>query len=348
MSKLPFIQKISDHLQHLKNLSKTEQGKEILTFLGFVVLATGIWFILAINDTRESIVRIPLELTNVPEEATLIQDMPPYIEARIRDKGAALLSYNINGIAPIKIEFDRHSNQRDAITISNNTLVEYSRKQLRATTTINDFAPDSIRIAYTTDLGKRLPIAIKADISTSPFSTLSDSIYATPDSVTIYGKAAQISRIKEIYTEEIVAHDITDTTYIRAHIQPIEGTRIIPDSVTIVIPVEEYITKTISVPVVIGGVPSGYSIMTFPSHISLTCLVPKSKYAQIVSEEFLIGNTYEELEKTPGTYGAITVLNAPNYTHNIILKTDSVEYIVSENTRQNNNYVQQPDTTQQP
>ena len=344
MSKLPIFSKITEQLRSLKILIRTDQGKEALTFLAFVVLATGIWFILATNDNREDVVRIPVELTNVPDNTILLQDMPPYIEARIRDKGAALLSYDINGINPIKIDFERHNNQRDAITLSNSTIIEYTRRQLRTTTAINDIAPDSIRIAYTNDQGIRLPIHINADITTSPFCTMSDSIFVSPGYATIYGKAAQISRIARLETEEIIAHNISDTTHITVRIKPIEGTRIIPDSISIVIPVEEYTTKTLSVPIVIGGVPRGHTIMTFPSHVTVTCHVPMSKYADIVSNDFLIGNTYTSIQETPGTYGAIKLLNAPQYAQNITLSTDSVEYIISENTTHTTTHT--PDTIQ--
>lgn len=332
MSKLSILNKIGEQLQSLKRLSRTEQGKEIFTFLVFVVLATCIWFILAINDNREDVVQIPIELVNVPQEAFLLQDMPPYIEARIRDKGAALLSYDINGISPIKVNFERHSNQRDAMTINNSAIIEYARRQLRATTSINDIAPDSIRIAFTYDQGRRLPISIDADISTSPFCTLSDSIYTMPDSATIYGKTAQIARIEKLYTEEVVARNINDTTYIKARIKPIEGTRIVPDSITVVIPAEEYTTKTLSVPIIIGGVPDGYSVMTFPSHITVTCHIPMSKYSGATSKDFLIGNTFDQIQTTPGANAAIKVMGAPQYAHNVTLSVDSVEYIISQKT----------------
>ena len=332
MSKQTIFSKIGEQLQSIKRISRTEQGREILTFLGFVVLATGIWFILAINDNREDVVQIPIELTNLPEEAVLLQDMPSHVEARIRDKGAALLSYEINGIKPIKIDFQRHNNQKDAITLSNSAIIEYTRRQLGATTSINDIAPDSIRVTYTCDKGRRLPISINADITTSPFCTLSDSVYVTTDSVTLYGKASQTSRVDRLYTEDVVAHNIGDTTYMRVRILPPDGTRAIPDSVTIVIPVEEYTTKTLSVPIVIGGVPNGNTVMTFPSHVSITCNIPMSKYATTVSNDFLIGTTYSTIQEAPGAYAAIEILNAPQFVHNISLSTDSVEYVITEKT----------------
>lgn len=331
MEKTPLRNRINDTLKEIKDAWHSPKGKEIFTFLCFVILAASVWFFLSISDNRERTIQIPIELTNVPEKTVLLQDMPPYVEARIRDKGPVILSYNIKNIPPIKISFERHNNNKDAIVISNNTLIEYARRELKSTTSILDFAPDSIRINYTHDEGKRVPLKTPAHITTSPHSTLSDSIYTTPDSVTIYGKAAQLKDISEAYTEEIVINSITDTTRVRIAVRSIPGTRIIPDSATVVIPVEEYTTKSISVPIVIGNIPKGYTIMSFPSHVTLTCLVPMSKYAETTAEKFLIGNTFEQMQSTAGSFGAIVVTHAPDYVRNIMLSQDSVEYIVNEN-----------------
>lgn len=333
MNKTPLRSRINITLRRIKAAWHSPQGKEIFTFLCFVILAASIWFILSINEDRERTIQIPIELTEIPQETVLLQDMPPYIEARIRDKGPVILSYNLKNTPPIKIDFERHDNKKDAIVISNNSLIEYARKQLKATTSILDFAPDSIRIGYTHDQGKRVPLVSQAHITTSPHSTLSDSIYIIPDSVTIYGKANILKNITKAYTEEIVLNNIADTTRIKAAVKEIAGTRIIPDSVSIVIPVEEYTTKTISIPIAIGDIPEGYTVMTFPSHVTLTCLVPISKYNQTVSENFLIGNTFDKLQKTPGSYGAIVVTHAPDYARNIILSQDSIEYIINENVK---------------
>lgn len=331
MSKTPLRSRIKLTQRQINAAWQSPQGKEIFTFLCFVILAASIWLILSISENRERIIQIPIELTDIPDETVLLQDMPPYIEARIRDKGPVILSYNLKNTPPIKIDFERHDNNKDAIVISNNSLIEYARKQLKATTSILDFAPDSIRVGYTHDQGKRVAVIPRAHITTSPHSTLSDSIYTTPDSVTIYGKATQLKDISEVYTEEFVLNNISDTTHINIGIKEIAGARIIPDTATVVIPVEEYTTKTISIPIAIGSIPAGYTVMTFPSHVTLTCLVPISKYAQTISDDFLIGNTFDQLQNTPGSYGAVIVTHAPDYARNIILSQDSVEYIINEN-----------------
>ena len=326
--KFPFADKLREIWQYVHSL----QSKELLTYFGFVLLAASIWFILAVNDNRETTLQIPVELTNVPSEAVLLQDMPQYIETRVRDKGAVIMNYGVNGVGRLEINFNDHNNGKDVILVNNSSLLEYARKQLKATSTILAFTPDSIRLNYTCEEGKRVPVIIDGDIQPSFYSTFSDSRLAKPDSVVVYGNAAALRKVDCVYTEEVSLHNLSDTTYYRARVIPAAGTRVKPDSVTVVIPVEEYTTKTLLVPITIGGVPRSYSIMTFPSHVKLTCLVPMSKYGEIVEEAFLVGNTFENIQRTPGSYGSIYVANAPDYVQNVMLELDSVEYIINDNS----------------
>ncbi len=309
---------------------RSPQGKEAFTFLCFVALAFCFWFILAISDNRERIVQIPIEMTNIPEGTVMLSDMPPYIEARIRDKGPVVLSYNLNNISPIKIDFTRHDNHKDAITISNNSLIDYTRKQLKATTTILAFTPDSIRIAYTHDQGKKCPIVANGTYTTVPHCILGEKITVSPDSATVYGKASTLKKIDHIQTEEIILDNLNDTTRIVVRLKPIPGTRIIPDNTTVTIPVEEYTTKTLSVPIAISHIPAEYSVMTFPSHIDLTCMLPLSRYPVTTGDDFLIGIDFRTLLQQPGSQAAVEIINSPEYVRSVTLSQDSIEYIIND------------------
>ncbi len=139
------------------NTCRSPRGKEIFTYLCFVALAFCFWFILSISENRERTIKIPLEITNVPDEAVLLNDVPPYIEARINDRGATILGYNLNSVPPVKINFSQHDNKKDAVIISSNSAIDYLRGHLRPTTTILSYTPDSIRIAYALDAVKRCP-----------------------------------------------------------------------------------------------------------------------------------------------------------------------------------------------
>ena len=312
------------------NTCRSPRGKEIFTYLCFVALAFCFWFILSISENRERTIKIPLEITNVPDEAVLLNDVPPYIEARINDRGATILGYNLNSVPPVKINFSQHDNKKDAVIISSNSVIDYLRGQLRPTTTILSYTPDSIRIDYTLDAGKRCPVEPNGTFTPSPHHAIGSNIIVSPDSVTIYGKEGILSKINKIATEPFSAENLDENTLLTVKLQHIAGTRIIPDSVTITIPVEEYTSKTFSVPIVVTNLPHGYSAMTFPSHISLSCIIPTSQYAATTATDFSVVTDYRELVQRSGSQAPIEVINAPDYARSITLAQDSVEYIINE------------------
>ncbi len=309
---------------------RSPQGKEIFTFLGFVILAACFWFILAISDKKERSVQIPLEMVNVPEETVLLNNIPPYVDARIKDKVSVILGYNLDAIDPIKIEFNEHDNGKGTVTVSNNEILDYLRQHLKTTTTILSYSPDSIRIAYTRDAGKKCPIEVRGTFTALPHCILGDSIYLSPDSVTVYGKAATLQKIDKIYTEEIVAENLKDTTHITAQLRGVADTRIIPEKVTVTIPVEEYTTKTLSVPIIIGNTPEGYAVMTFPSHIELSCMIPMSLYGSTTSDDFLVGIDFAALLENRTPQAAVELINSPDFARSITFSQDSVDYIINE------------------
>ena len=167
------------------NTCRSPRGKEIFTYLCFVALAFCFWFILSISENRERTIKIPLEITNVPDEAVLLNDVPPYIEARINDRGATILGYNLNSVPPVKINFSQHDNKKDAVIISSNSVIDYLRGQLRPTTTILSYTPDSIRIDYTLDAGKRCPVEPNGTFTPSPHHAIGSKIIVSPGSVAI-------------------------------------------------------------------------------------------------------------------------------------------------------------------
>lgn len=309
---------------------RSPRGKEIFTYLCFVALAFCFWFILSISDNRERTIKIPIELTNVPSEAVLLNDAPPYIEARINDRGSIILGYDLNNIPPVKINFSQHDNKKDAVIISANSVIDYLRDQLKSTTTILSYTPDSIRIDYTLDAGKRCLVELNGTYTPSPHHALGAEVIVTPDSVTIYGKESRIKNITKIPTETFTAENLEENTVLTVKLQHIAGTRTIPDSVTITIPIEEYTAKTFSVPIVVTNLPHNYSVMTFPSHVSLSCIIPTSQYAATTAADFLVVTDYRELTQKEGSQAAVKVINAPDYARSIMLAQDSVEYIINE------------------
>ena len=87
---------------------RQERTRELFTFLGFVLLSLVFWFMQGLNEEVESSFKIPVELQNLPEKTTLINDLPTHVEVRIRDKGPVMLGYAIEGLNPLRINFQEY------------------------------------------------------------------------------------------------------------------------------------------------------------------------------------------------------------------------------------------------
>ena len=97
------VAKFKSIIQRIGTAFRQERTRELFTFLGFVLLSLIFWFMQGLNEEVENSFKIPIELQNLPEKTTLINDLPSHIEVRVRDKGPVMLGYAIEGLSPLLI-----------------------------------------------------------------------------------------------------------------------------------------------------------------------------------------------------------------------------------------------------
>ena len=89
------VAKFKSIIQRIGTAFRQERTRELFTFLGFVLLSLIFWFMQGLNEEVENSFKIPIQLQNLPEKTTLINDLPSHIEVRVRDKGPVMLGYAI-------------------------------------------------------------------------------------------------------------------------------------------------------------------------------------------------------------------------------------------------------------
>lgn len=310
---------------------RQERTRELFTFLGFVLLSLVFWFMQGLNEEVESSFKIPVELQNLPEKTTLINDLPAHIEVRIRDKGPVMLGYAIEGLSPLRINFQEYDKGGSSFKLLPSQLETVLRRSLRPTTAILSVIPDTLKVQYTHSAGKRVKLVVKGSASTTPQCVLSGPMTADIDSVMVYGDHALLKQLKEVYTTEFEAKRLNDTLRTVVRIARLPNLRIVPEQVTVTIPVEEMTSKLLDIPLVPQGVPADWSLITFPSSVQLSCMMPFSKFAAVDEASFLLGVDYADLSRRPasGKLG-IKVLESPDFVRNIVLSQDSVDYILEQ------------------
>ncbi|HIZ25515.1 hypothetical protein [Barnesiella sp. An55] len=310
---------------------RQERTRELFTFLGFVLLSLVFWFMQGLNEEVETSFEIPVELQDLPERTTLINDLPTHMEVRIRDKGPVMLGYAIEGLSPMRINFQEYDRGGSSFILTLPQLETLLRKSLRPTTTILSIMPDTLKVQYTHSAGKQVKLVVNGHVSTTPQCVVSGPMTADVDSVMVYGEPAFLNRIKEVSTVEFSTSRLSDTLRTTVQVARIPNVRVVPSEVTVTIPVEEMTSKLLNIPIEPQGVPSNWSLITFPSSVQLSCMMPFSRFAAVSEENFLVGVDYADLTKRPAPGKlCIRVLKYPEFVRNIILSQDSVDYILEQ------------------
>ena len=323
--------KFKSIIRKIGTVFRQERTRELFTFLGFVLLSLIFWFMQGLNEDFENSFEIPVELRDVPDKTTLINDLPTHIEVRIRDKGPVMLGYAIEGLSPLQINFQEYDKGESSFRLSPSQLETILRKSLRATTTVVSIIPDTIKVMYTHNAGKRVKLVVKGTASTTPQCVLSGEMTADIDSVMVYGDQHSLNRLKEVYTTAFDVKRLNDTLRTVVEIKKIPNLRIVPEQVTVTIPVEEMTSKTLEIPIVPQNVPRGWTLLTFPSSVQLSCMMPFSKFAAVEEESFLVSVDLSDLSagNSPNKL-CVRLLKSPEYVRNIYLSQDSVDYILEQ------------------
>ena len=237
------VAKFKSIIHRIGTAFRQERTRELFTFLGFVLLSLIFWFMQGLNEEVENSFKIPIELQNLPEKTTLINDLPFHIEVRVRDKGPVMLGYAIEGLSPLRINFQEYDKGRNSFLLLSSQLETILRKSLRSSTSIVSIIPDTLKVMYTHNAGKRVKLVVKGVASTTPQCVLSGDMTADVDSVMVYGESSLLKRVKEVYTTDFEAKKLNDTLRTVVKIAKIPNLRIVPEQVTVTIPVEEMTSK---------------------------------------------------------------------------------------------------------
>lgn len=309
---------------------RSKRSKEFMTFLFFTFIAFLFWVFQSLNDESETSFKIPLKLTNIPENAVITDSLPSYIEVRLKDKGTALFSYMVNRFYPVEIDFNKSSTKNDAIVVKPYQLRAAINRLLLNSSNLISFSPDSISIYYTLSEGKKLPVRVPKKLSTIPQCLISGPITLSHDSVKVYAPANVLKKLRYVETDSLILINLSDTVFRVLPLRKIKGCKFYPDRITVRVPVEEFTTKKLELPVLPVDFPANMSIITFPTTVQLSCMVAISKFAQIKTEDFKVGINYKQVLTAPGRKQVVNILSQPDFVTNVLISPDSIEYILEE------------------
>ena len=261
------VMKLGDY-----NLFKIDKkrARSIMLYLFFVAISTVFWCFITINQDLQNEVTIKLEVMNMPENITFIDELPTEITVTIRDKGSTFVKNLLRGNNDIKINFKDYADfQNEKLVVSSSKLRTLVKNAISRSSSIIIISPEMINVSYTTNFGKKVPINYgNVSVGVTPGYIQNGRISTeNGDSVLIFANSRLITSINEVFTYQVDAKDLTDTLRRKVNIVPITGIKVVPSTVELVVPVEQLVECTDTIMVTVRNNPAGSSIVAYPASV---------------------------------------------------------------------------------
>ena len=319
-------EKASEIARSLDRTVKSRRGRDVLLYLLFVAVAFVFWLLLSLDTEVQRDFEVPVEMQDVPDSITVIGKFPTDFSVSVRGKDSQLLRFLWGKMPVMKFKWDEQS-EENVIYMSRAKIDSRFRDYFGNAIQIMSFKPDSIKLNYSTLPGKRVALAIDADIHPHPQYIISGPMTANIDSVNVYAVGDVPHSLTRVVTEPIVKSGLKDTTRYEVRIKPVNGMRIIPDRVIVTVPVEPLISRKQLISVEVVNVPDDKNIITFPSKVEISYLVPMSDY----NNDYPLKAYADFRSIKPGRNKlGLSLSVIPDLYRNVSFSPDSVEYIIEQ------------------
>ena len=317
-------------LRFIRNVLFSWMNREFLIFLFFLFLSGTFWLLMALNETYEREIEIPVQLVDIPKNVVLTSDTTTNVRVTVRDKGFSLLAYLYgNKTHTIKMKFNACAKKTGVGVVSSSELQKMIFRQLFNSSQIVSVKPDKFEYFFNYGLKKKVPVRLNGRIIPGQSYYLSRT-YFTPDSIEIYASREMLDSIKYVNTELLNIKNLTDTLVRHVSLHKIKGVKYVPDKVKISICPDILTEEKFDVPIVAINMPEGKVLRTFPSRVTVTFTVGASLFRTIRPEGFKVVADYNEMTASPSEKCNIYLRSVPHGVRNARISVNQVDYLIEE------------------
>ena len=317
-------------LKLVRNFLFSWMNREFLIFLFFLAVSGAFWLLMALNETYEREIEVPVQLVDIPKNVVLTSDTTTDIRVTVSDKGFSLLAYMYgNKIHTIKVGFKNYAKKTGDGVVTSAELQKLVYKQLFNSSHIISVKPDKYEFFFNYGLKKRVPVKLYGKIIPGQSYYLSKVLFS-PDSVDIYASKEVLDSIKYVNTRLLNIADLTDTLIRNVALNKIKGVKYVPENVKISICPDILTEEKFEVPIIAVNMPEGKILRTFPSRVTVTFTVGASLFRTIRPEGFKVIADYNEVVNNPSDKCNIYLRSVPHGVRNARISANEVDYLIEE------------------
>jgi hypothetical protein len=303
-------------------------SKDALSFLLFFILASGFWFVNALDKERETEIVIPVRFTGLPQNIAITNNSSTNITLKIKDQGLNLFTYTRKNFNSITFDLGRVFYEKGEIIITPDQIRGKIARILLPSTNVIEIKPDSLVIQYEKLSVKTLPIEFDAKIELAHQYVLSDKIYLSPSEITVFGPKRILDALKTIKTESVELNKLSDTTFLNCRLRPVQSVKFAATETKVSIFVEMFTEKKIQLPVLISNCPENLAVKTFPAFVNVTFNVGMSHFNSVSEKNLTVMLDYKDIAKDRKAKQKLKFINTTAFISNVRIEPQEVEYII--------------------
>ncbi len=270
--------------------------KNFATKIIFFALSLVLWFYINLQKNFETVLNIPISISNIPKGKTLLNPVPSHVRMKIRSKGKALLMSDFNNEIFLEIDASGFTDSVN-VRLSTDQFVNTSNKDIDA---VSIYQPVEVIIQFDRLEIKKVPIVLNAEIDIRPGYLRTGKFIQQPESVIVSGPESKVKNIKHVESVKIFKKDLDKDLSEKISL-------LLPDSASI-----KYSSRTVSAfqmivrkgvttfktPVKILNKPDKINLIIDPVAIDINVTGPVNELHMINSGDFIVTADASKLDKS--------------------------------------------------
>nr|WP_302507877.1 YbbR-like domain-containing protein [uncultured Prevotella sp.] len=306
-------------------------NKEFLIFLFFLLLSGAFWLMMALNETYEEELKVPVRLVGMPRNAVMTDEPADTVKVTVRDKGFTLVTYKYgHWFRPLTFKFATYANEdqgHGAIPAAD--IIKQVQSQLYGSSKLLSVKPEKLDFYFTYGASKKVPIRFRGKISTSKSYYLAHTEFS-PMMVTAYANKKVLDELKYVEIEPFNYRNLQDTIHQNVRLQKIRGVKLVPSTVRLSVYPDVLTEESIEVPVSAVNMPVGMVLRTFPSRVTVRFTIGASQFRMIRPEQFNVVVDYQALAENPSDKCTLQLRSVPSSVSKAKLELDKVDYLLEQ------------------
>lgn len=313
-----------------------KNDRRVVNFLVCVLIASGFWFLNALNKTYTVKMMVPVTYTQLPNNKILANQLPGKFELTIRAHGFHILKHKISFLfSPLEFNVREMTNNR--MTISRRSNFSYPSRQFLTELSnhlsnenemeILNMNPDTLNFKYDKMGQKWVKVKPMVTVDLEKQYQISGEITTSPDSVLANGPQSVLDTLVLITTNLERFSSVAQPVKAQVTLPMINEVFLDTSSVMVNIPVEEYTEAQLSVPVILKDKSEDVTVKLFPEKVKVSFLVGLSRFPDLSPEDFRLTVSFKDISEGRQKL-KVTAESTPAYLYDLKIIPEEIEYLI--------------------